>query len=436
MSLDSVFAGSKVRDLTASPQQSEYTGVIVNTSDDTYVSAGDVDSANAKVLEVSADWATVADAQRILARLQGFQYQPYAATDAHLDPAAELGDAVTVGKVYSGIFSQGLNFNSVEISSDVSAPQEEQIDNEYKYVSPQKREYKRKFAEVRASIQIEADRITAEVERATAAEGTLSSRITQTADAITSEVTRATTAEGNLSTRITQNASTISAEVSRATTAEGSKLDHTHTSSTFGWELTASAFLLKSNNATVFKCDKDGVEITGKITAKSGYIGNGSSGFTISASAIYNGMTSLSDTAHNGVYVGTDGIALGKGAFKVDSQGNLTANSGVFKGQVSAGAINYGGADGTFDGWGLTGGSVGTYPMTGGVNTSLGYGDFANEVFNLGTQAAFGNFNSCITQFLHTDNINVADRNLTLKTATVRNASGSGTTTIYYLGYN
>ena len=70
-------------------------------------------------------------------------------------------------------------------------------------------------------IQVEADRITAEVTRATTAEETLSSSITVTADAITAEVTRATEAEGALSSSITATADAITAEVTRATTAEG-----------------------------------------------------------------------------------------------------------------------------------------------------------------------------------------------------------------------
>lgn len=67
----------------------------------------------------------------------------------------------------------------------------------------------------------EADRITSEVERASAAEGTLSSRITQEADRITSEVERAGGAEDALSSRITQTADSITSEVERATGAEG-----------------------------------------------------------------------------------------------------------------------------------------------------------------------------------------------------------------------
>jgi len=60
-----------------------------------------------------------------------------------------------------------------------------------------------------ASFKVQADAITAEVSRATAAEDEAYSRIRQTADAITAEVSRATASEGNLSTRITQTADSI-----------------------------------------------------------------------------------------------------------------------------------------------------------------------------------------------------------------------------------
>ena len=72
--------------------------------------------------------------------------------------------------------------------------------------------------------------------------------------------------------------------------------------------------------------------------------------------------------------------------------GKLTASSGRFEGTVYAGSIDYGGDAGYFSGGGLSGGSVGagkivenslsTGQFAGGVNTSLGYADFANGVFN------------------------------------------------------
>lgn len=68
--------------------------------------------------------------------------------------------------------------------------------------------------------------------------------------------------------------------------------------------------------------------ITGNITAKAGKIGN----FNIS-DAIYSGTKStLNADTVAGVYLGTDGIALGKGAFKVTNAGTLTSTSGTIGG--------------------------------------------------------------------------------------------------------
>ena len=73
---------------------------------------------------------------------------------------------------------------------------------------------------MQADLRVQKDRITAEVTRATAAEGELSGRLTVEADRITAEVTRASEAEGALSGRLTVEADKINAEVTRAKAAE------------------------------------------------------------------------------------------------------------------------------------------------------------------------------------------------------------------------
>ena len=83
-------------------------------------------------------------------------------------------------------------------------------------------------------------------------------------------------------------------------------------------------------------------DIKGKITATSGYIGNGSGGFTISPTSIYNGLSSLNGTA-NGVYIGVDGISCGGGKFKVTKDGKLNAASVNLSGSVSATSGSIGG---------------------------------------------------------------------------------------------
>ena len=291
--------------LDVSPQFAAYSGVEIVVDDDTTYFSGDT---SGRVLTINNPWGTQAQADNILASLNstGFQYQPYRATGAMLDPAAELGDAVTVNGTYSGIYKMSRSFSSM-MSADIEAPQDEEIDHEYPYEPQQDRVYKREIADAKA-------------------------QITMTNTAINAEVTRATIEEGKLSTRITLNADNITAKVSQT---GGSN-------SSFGWSLLSNKFSLFAGNKEVFKCTASGVEIQGKITATSGYIGTVASGFSIGNKSISNGMNGRDDDTNNGIYIGTDGIALGKGKFKVTSSGAITAQNMTLRG-----TLNFQNADGT-----------------------------------------------------------------------------------------
>ena len=341
--------GKAIRSLDVSPQFDGYSGVEIVVSEDTAYFEG---NRTGRVLQIHNQWGTQAQAQYILNKIRGFQYQPFRAEDAIIDPAAELGDGVTVSEIYSGIYLLSKKYGPMMLSA-VEAPQDKELDHEYPFEPKQDRIYRRELAQQQAQIRITQQDIAAEVSRASAAEGTLNTKVTQTADAIRSEVTRATQAEGTLNTKVTQTASAITSEVTRATKAEGTlrssitqnansiaaKVSKSGGSSaSFGWTLTDNSWTLTSGNTTVFKATSAGIEVRGKITAISGFIGNGNNGFTISAKALYNGMTSLADTEKNGVYIGTDGIALGKGAFKVTSAGAVTAkNLAITGGTITIG---------------------------------------------------------------------------------------------------
>lgn len=123
----------------------------------------------------------------------------------------------------------------------------------------------------------------------------------------------------SLQSQITQTAEEVEVKVDKV---NGSSSD------SFSWVMNSNTFDIKNNNDSVLKVTSSGAEINGKVTATSGYIGSSSQGFVIDSDDIHNGMTSLSDTTNNGIYVGTDGIALGKGNFKVTNAGELTAKSG------------------------------------------------------------------------------------------------------------
>ncbi len=346
--MSSVYVGKNLRKFESVPQFVGYTRVVLQVSDDIEYSAG---TDTGRTLTLVNPWGTQQLAEAILAQVKGFAYQPYSASGAIVDAAAELGDAVSVNGIYSGVYELVRRYGGVQLA-DLSAPSDEEIDHEYPYKSPQDRTVNRQLREVRASLLIQADRIAAEVSERKNAYETLSSALTV-------------------------QASKIDAKVSKS---GGS-------SSSFGWALDEKSWTLRSNNTVVLAATKDGVEITGKITATSGKIG----GFDITKDSLsYNNHT-WGGTNTSGIYIGPNGIQFGKN-FKVDMQGNLTASSGTFSGNVYAGNIQYGGSAGYMSGGGISSGSIYGNRLVGntvttaytssGINASLGYADFANGVFN------------------------------------------------------
>lgn len=264
---DSINILQRAENVEIAPLFNTYSKVIVNIDDETQASSG---TDTGRTLELDNPlFGSQAMAAKLLRRLQGYQYQPFIAQGALVDPAAEMGDAISVNDIYGGIYTRERTFGRLMIT-DVSAPNDEEINHEYKYETPTERKLKREMEDVRATFIIQNDKIEARV---------------------------AKTGGSN---------------------------------SSFGWVLNDSGHTWYSGSKEVMKVNASGLEISGKITAKSGFIGNESQGFTIGSRAIYNGMTSLNDTTHNGVYVGVDGIALGRGTFKVDASGNLTAKRGSF----------------------------------------------------------------------------------------------------------
>lgn len=103
-----------------------------------------------------------------------------------------------------------------------------------------------------------------------------------------------------------------------------------------------------NNGNGTFKVTEQGAltstsaDIKGKITATSGYIGNESSGFSILSTSIYNGLSSLSGTS-DGIYVGTDGISLGGGKFKVTKDGAFNATNATIEGSIKSTSGTIGG---------------------------------------------------------------------------------------------
>lgn len=198
--------------------------VTLKLDDNNVLTAGDDTG-----LEIISDCphATQEMVNALLAQLKGTRYQMFGADDARLDPAAELGDGITAGGVYSvisRIADDGSGFPGV------TAPGEAELDDKYPAGGPMTQEFNRKIAQtnsritktaeqirlevenevkgLNAAITIELNKITQEVNDVNAG---LSSKIEQTASSLTSQITN--TANG-LSSKIEQTASSLTAQIS------------------------------------------------------------------------------------------------------------------------------------------------------------------------------------------------------------------------------
>lgn len=329
----------RARNMEISEQFDGYSGVriFVGTNDDGENVIYESGDTNGRTLEIKNPFGTQEMADNILADIQGYQYQPLSADSALLNPAAEMGDGVTVNGVYSGIFVRATQFGRL-MASDISAPTDEEIEHEFAVESPSERQYTRFVAQTRAMLKITNLAIEAEVSARTAAD---------------------TAINATLSIQATQIAAKVSKQSPSGQTS-------------FGWNLTDTSWTVfsGSTNNVILKATSSGLEVKGKITATSGTIG----GFTIGSTSIYsNGMSSMSSTQTTGVHVGTDGIKLGQN-FKVWTNGNVEANNMTLTGTLNVGGstitaakLRQGAADGyDWNNGGYSGASSkGAYALSG-----------------------------------------------------------------------
>ena len=95
-------------------------------------------------------------AQAILAKVSGYTHIGYEGQNAMLDPAAEIGDAVTVSGHYVPIVSTDSTFDSL-LAVNISAPDADELDDEYPYKSKTQRQIERNMAVTRSLITKSAE---------------------------------------------------------------------------------------------------------------------------------------------------------------------------------------------------------------------------------------------------------------------------------------
>ena len=178
---DKIFVGQRAAALETAPALQPVSKVVLLVDDGHFLEAGD---GTGRTLEVICPYGTQTMANALLAALRGYRYRPLSAQDALLDPAAELGDGVTVGGVYAVAAALDWTFDGL-FTADIAAPGPEEIDNEYPYTDPTVASIDRKIAETRSSITKTAEEIRLEVQNEV---NGLSASVTVELDKITQQM--------------------------------------------------------------------------------------------------------------------------------------------------------------------------------------------------------------------------------------------------------
>lgn len=151
--------GQNAAGIFAAPAFAPISRIAVLVDDENeYVSGDDT----GRTLEVTCPYGNQTMADDLLAQLKGYAYQPMTAQDALLDPAAEIGDGVSVGGV-STILAQIDTLFDMHCAADIAAPGEEELESEYAFQTQEKR-LERKLAQTRSLIAKTAEEVKISVE--------------------------------------------------------------------------------------------------------------------------------------------------------------------------------------------------------------------------------------------------------------------------------
>lgn len=190
---DKYFVGQDMTSFSDNGQYKPISRVTLLLDDEKSLTAGDDTGME---ITASCPHATQEMVNALLQQMKGYRYQAYEAGAANIDPAAELGDGVNVGGVYSPlsrIADDGRGY------ADISSPGELEMDDEYPSGGYIKQEFDRKLAQTRSLITKTSEEINFKVEDI---DGRVSD-ITQTVDGISLSVTSASSPDGQTTATIT-----------------------------------------------------------------------------------------------------------------------------------------------------------------------------------------------------------------------------------------
>lgn len=155
---DKYYVGGDITSFADNGKYKPISRVTLLVDDENSLTAGD--DTGMEVI-ASCPHATQPMVNALLQTMKGYQYQAYEAGAANIDPAAELGDGVTVGGIYSPLSKLSDDGRGY---AGISSPGEAEMEDEYPAEGYITQEFNRKIAETRSTITKTSEAIMLKVE--------------------------------------------------------------------------------------------------------------------------------------------------------------------------------------------------------------------------------------------------------------------------------
>ena len=155
---DKYYVGGDITSFADNGKYKPISRVTLLVDDENSLTAGD--DTGMEVI-ASCPHATQPMVNALLQTMKGYQYQAYEAGAANIDPAAELGDGVTVGGLYSPLSKLSDDGRGY---AGISSPGEAEMEDEYPAEGYITQEFNRKIAETRTTITKTSEEIMLKVE--------------------------------------------------------------------------------------------------------------------------------------------------------------------------------------------------------------------------------------------------------------------------------
>ena len=155
---DKYYVGGDITSFSNNGKYKPISRVTLLVDDENSLTAGD--DTGIEVI-ASCPHATQPMVNALLQTMKGYQYQAYEAGAANIDPAAELGDGVTVGGIYSPLSKLSDDGRGY---AGISSPGEAEMEDEYPAEGYIVQEFNRKIAETRSIITKTSEEIMLKVE--------------------------------------------------------------------------------------------------------------------------------------------------------------------------------------------------------------------------------------------------------------------------------